>query len=428
MVEKPQAAIGFDDGLLQAIRNRFCRIDTDADGSRRLFFENAGGSLRLKSVVEISDELNRYPDCFARDHKSSKVLHQYEVEGREDFRTLINAEQGAILTGLTASMLMFDIVGPIVEYGKGTNIVTSVLEHPSAFDACRFYGEKFGKEVRIAGANRRTGGIDAEEVLSLIDENTLMVNITSASNMTGAVTDLETIAAEARKRSPDIYIVTDAVQHAPHGLLDVQKAGVDGLNLAPYKFFGNRGIAFGYVSERVKNLPHKRIFADGQDQWEMGSIVPAHYAAISEMVSYIAWIGGHFTEKKDRRSLVEEGMRRIHLQEQALLHRLLYGTEKSAGLLAMEGVDTFFNYTDLENRDLILAMKLSDYDFYETTREYEKRGIIVFERVASSAYSRRMVEALGLNGIIRVSPLHCNTMAEIDEFLDVTRAIIAQRR
>lgn len=148
----------------------------------------------------------------------------------------------------------------------------------------------------------------------------------------------------------------------------------------------------------------------------MGSIVPAHYAAISEMVSYIAWIGGHFTEKKDRRSLVEEGMRRIHLQEQALLHRLLYGTEKSAGLLAMEGVDTFFDYTDLENRDLILAMKLSDYDFYETTREYEKRGIIVFERVASSAYSRRMVEALGLNGIIRVSPLHCNTMAKSMSF------------
>ena len=88
MVEKPQAAMGFDDGLLQAIRNRFCRIDTDADGSRRLFFENAGGSLRLKSVVEISDELNRYPDCFARDHKSSKVLHRYEVEGREDFRKM----------------------------------------------------------------------------------------------------------------------------------------------------------------------------------------------------------------------------------------------------------------------------------------------------------------------------------------------------
>ena len=41
-------------------------------------------------------------------------------------RTLINAKTGAVLTSLTATMLMFDMVEPIVEYGKGTNIVTSV--------------------------------------------------------------------------------------------------------------------------------------------------------------------------------------------------------------------------------------------------------------------------------------------------------------
>jgi len=428
MSEKIKEEMHFNEDLLAEVRQRFCRIDTDADGSRRLFFENAGGSLRLKSAVEISDELNRYPDCFARDHKSSKVLHQYEVQGREDFRTLINAKTGAVLTSLTATMLMFDIVGPIVEYGKGTNIVTSVLEHPSVFDACRFYGEKFGKEVRVAGSNPRTGGIDAAEVLSLVDENTLMVNVISASNMTGAVTDIETIAAEARKINPDIFIVTDAVQHAPHGLLDVEKAGIDGMNIAPYKFFGNRGIAFGYVSDRVKNLPHKQIFADGQGHWEMGSIVPAHYAVMSEMVNYIAWIGAHFTEKEDKRSQVEEGMKRIRLQEQALLHRLLYGADGNSGLLFMDGADTFFDYSELEERDLILAMKLKDYDLYETTRAYEERGIIVYERAAASEYSRRMVESFGLSGIIRVSPLHCNTMEEIDEFLDVTRAIIAQKR
>ena len=428
MSKNPREGLSFDEALLAEVRDRFCRIDTDADGSRRLFFENAGGSLRLKSAVKVSDELNCYPDCFARDHKSSKVLHQYEVKGREDFRALINAKHGEILTSLTATMLMFDIVGPIVEYGKGTNIVTSVLEHPSVFDSCKFYGEKFGKEVRVAGSDSKTGGVAAEEVLSLVDENTLMVNVTSASNMTGAMTDLERIVEESRKINPDIFIVTDAVQHAPHGLLDVEKIRIDGLNIAPYKFFGNRGIAFGYVSDRVKNLPHKHIFADGDSQWEMGSIVPAHYAVMSEMVDYIAWIGTHFTENGDRRSLIEEGMKRSHMQEEALLERLLYGKDGNSGLLAMDGVDTFFDYSNLANRDLILAMKLSDYDFYETTRAYEERGVIVYERVASSEYSKRMVESFGLSGIIRVSPLHCNTMEEIDEFLDITRAIIAQRR
>ena len=111
------------------------------------------------------------------------------------------------------------------------------------------------------------------------------------------------------------------------------------------------------------------------------------------------------------------------MQEQALLSRLLHGSEKAGGLLEMEGVDTFFDYTDLADRDLILAMKLRNIGYYDAVREYEKRGIIVFERVAESAFSRRMVESFGLAGIIRVSPLHCNTFGEIDQFLNATKEI-----
>ncbi len=413
----------FEDSILSEIRDKFWRIDVDGDGTRRLFFENAGGSLRLKSVIDISNELNKYPDCYAREHKASKVLQKYEAQGKEDLRILFNAKDGAIVTDLTASALMFKIVGPIVEYGNGSNIVTSVLEHPSAYDACRFYAKKFNKEIRVASSNIKTGGIDAEEVLKLVDKNTLMINIISASNMTGAMTDLKKIAIEARKINPNVYIVTDAVQHAPHGLLDVDELKLDGINIAPYKFFGNRGIAFGYVSDRVKDLPHARIIDDDPDIWELGSIVPAHYAALSEIVNYLAWIGSNFVDSKDKRVLLEEGMRRIHLQEQALLHRMLYGSENTEGLLRMKGVDTFFDYGNLENRDLILAMKLDNIGYYDAVREYEKRGVIVFERVAESAFSKRMVESFGLDGIIRVSPLHCNTVNEIDEFLNITKQI-----
>lgn len=427
MERKIDTGFLFDEKTTRMIRNKFCRVDIDADGSDRLFFENAGGSLRLKSVVEISDELNRYPDCFAREHKSSLVLHEYETKGRDDLRTLLNARDGAIATDLTASSLMFKIVEPIVQYGKGTNIVTSVLEHPSAFDACRYFGEKYDKEVRIAASDRITGGILAEDVIRLVDEDTVLLNITAASNMTGAMTDLKTIVTEARKINPDIYVVTDAVQHAPHGVIDVKDLHLDGINIAPYKFFGNRGISFGYVSDRVKSMPHCRILEDDSDIWELGSIVPAHYAAISEIVSYIAWIGAQYTDSIDKRTLVEEGMRRIHAHEQSLLQRMIFGSDERLGLQDMDGVETFFDYSNLAARDLILAMKLKGIDYGEAVREYEKRGIIVYERVAESIYSKRMVESFGLDGIIRVSPLHCNTIEEIDRFLNVTEEILASR-
>lgn len=422
----------FDEIFLSEVRKKFWRIDTDREGRRRLFFENAGGSLRLKKATEISDELNKYPDCYAREHKDSLILQKFEAKGKEDLRVLLNAKKGSVVTALTASALMFKIVGPMVEYGKGNNIVTSVLEHPSAYDACRFYASKFGKELRIAPSNRNTGGIDADEVLKLVDKNTLMINVISASNMTGAITDLKKISEEARKINPDVFIVTDAVQHAPHGLIDVDGLKLDGVNIAPYKFFGNRGIAFGYVSERVKSLPHPRILEERTDLWELGSAVPAHYAALSEIVKYVIWIGKSFTDMnveqnessfEGRRRLFAEGMKQIHLHEQSLLYRMLCGSENTEGLLGIKGVETFFDYSDLGKRDLILPIRLKNLGYYDTVREYEKRGIIVFERTADSAFSKRMVESFGLDGIIRVSPLHCNTAAEIEEFLKITKEI-----
>ena len=63
-----------------------------------------------------------------------------------------------------------------------------------------------------------------------------------ASNITGSIMDMAGIVKAAREINPDIYIVTDAVQHAPHAVLDVDALGVDGATFAPYKFFGTRGM------------------------------------------------------------------------------------------------------------------------------------------------------------------------------------------
>ena len=52
--------------------------------------------------------------------------------------------------------------------------------------------------------------------------------------------------------------------------------------------------------------------------------------------------------------------------------------------------------------------------------EYQKRGVTVYERISSSIYSKRILDALGIDGAIRVSPLHCHSADDIDEFLKIT--------
>ncbi|MBR7046276.1 MAG: aminotransferase, partial [Lachnospiraceae bacterium] len=53
--------------------------------------------------------------------------------------------------------------------------------------------------------------------------------------------------------------------------------------------------------------------------------------------------------------------------------------------------------------------------------EYEKRGVIAFERALSSIYSKRMVEAFDSRGMVRLSPLHVNTPEDIRTFLKATK-------
>lgn len=72
-----------------------------------------------------------------------------------------------------------------------------------------------------------------------------------------------------------------------------------------------------------------------------GNLPHPNYAAMSAVVDYVCWIGSHYTDSHDRRTLYVEGMTRIHLQERALLWRMLEGTQTVPGLRHIPGVQVF---------------------------------------------------------------------------------------
>ena len=415
----------FSAELSRQIKDRFYYVDHDPMGRQRLFFENAGGSLRLKAAVEAAAKVDAVPDCPERIHEVARWLQDVQAKGTEDVRLLLNAKGGSVYASLTASGAMFDMVRAVAENVPGDNIVTTVLEHPSAYDAASFYAQRLGKELRVARSNPETGGIDADEVVRLIDERTCVLTLIYASNISGAKLDLEEVVRRAREVKPDLYVIVDAVQHAPHGLIDVQKTPVDGINIAPYKFFGCRGSGFSWLSDRAAVLPHHKLAGKNADFWDLGSAAPWQFAAITEIVSYVCWIGGHFSADTDRRALFACGMERVGSHERALLARLLEGSDRVPGLRRMPGVTVLLDHDDLPKRDLILAVALEGLEHTQAVREYEKRGVIVYERVASSLYSKRMLESFGIEGAVRVSPLHCHTAEDVDRFLEVTRDISA---
>lgn len=415
----------FEEEYVKELKKEFFMVDSDPEIGERLFFDNSGGSLRLKSCVLAKSETEAYPDCPERVHERATVLKKMVTDGTELLlKTVFGAKEGSVMTELTASQTMFQMVGIIMENIPGKNAVVSSLEHPSAFDAVEYYCKKLGRELRVIPANPVTGGIDPEAAAELVDGDTCLLSVMSASNVSGAINDIAETVRLARAKKPDLFILSDAVQHAPHCKLEADKLGIDGMNFAPYKFFGVRGCGFAYVSPRVAALPHHKLIAKDQSVFDLGTPAPGNFAAAIEIVNYVKKIGAHFLPcENDGDALYEEGMRRIHLQERGLLHRLLEGSENVPGLRHINGVRVYADEPDLTRRDLIAAIAIDGLSLPDTVAEYYKHGVVVCDRPRTSIYARRIVDALGIDGAVRVSPMHCHGRADIDRFLQVTQEI-----
>ena len=412
---------------LEDIRSRFLHVDRDFTGRRRLFFDNAGGSLRLKAAEEAFSRVDSVPDCSEHSNKIAKYLDDFERRGRQDLlECVFNAPSGVLYPSYSASQIMMELCRVFAGSTKGTNVVATALEHPSAFDGMKHFAQVHGREFRVAPVNPATSGVDAESVISLIDRETAVLSCMFASNISGFIFDVEKIFRAARKINPDILILCDSVQHAPHAALDFRAIGADALVFAPYKFFGVRGFGIACLSERAASLPHLRLLAKPEEEWSLGSPAPGHYAAISEIVSYVIGLGEADSKGvSGRRALFERGMARIADHEREMLALALDGCGGELGLHAIPGVTVKMDGSPLERRDFIIGIEFGNMGCEEAVAEYEKRDVIVFERAATSLFSRRMVEAFGSPGVVRVSPLHVHGPDDIAAFLRATREMAA---
>lgn len=415
----------FDEEYRKTLKYQFYNVDEDSEYGPRLFFENSGGSLRLKKAVEAKCAAEQFPDCPERTHKRGLYLQDFVKEGTKDILEIVfGAKSGALVSELSASQAMFQVLDIIMENVKwGTNGVTSSLEHPSAHDAMEYCCKRTGRELRVVPANQKTGGIDPDEVMKYVDKDTCVLSIMAASNISGNIMDIKEIFRRARQINPDIYLITDAVQHAPHAAMDAEDWGADVMNIAPYKFFGVRGCGYAYVSDRVASMPHHKLTGKDANVWALGTPTPGNFAAMQEVIRYVCDIGAHFIKSDNRRTLFKEGMERIHLHERALLYHLLEGTKEVPGLRHIRNVEVYVDMEDLTWKDLIVAMGIKGIEHSDCVKEYGKRNVTVYERVKSSMYSRRIVEALGIDGAIRVSPLHCQGIDDIEQFLRITKEI-----
>jgi selenocysteine lyase/cysteine desulfurase len=413
----------FSPELLNEVRDRFLYVNWDPYSGERIYLEASGGGLRLKSVLDtmcrelaLPDELFRYNP--ASDH----VVELYD-QGIEDVKIFLGAKSGVIVPANSATHTLFRAVNAITAHVPGNNVVTTQLEHPASSSAAKYYAEVTGKEFRVADISKGTSSVRMETILEKIDKDTNLLVFQHASNQTGAVNDAKKITEEARKIKPELYVVVDAVQYAPHGPIDVEDIGADAYAFGPYKAYCVKGIGFAHYSDRLARLPHENLIMKPETNWVLGSPPHAMLAAWSAVVEYYGWLGRRFTDSEDRREQVVAAKHAINGHMVALLERVLHGSDQVEGLMDMDHVSVCGVDEELVNRMCILLFQLDGMDSSTAMGHYNNRyGVRLAARVPDS-YSAHTLEGLGWPDGVRLSAGHYNTPEEIDRFLRATREL-----
>jgi len=123
------------------------------------------------------------------------------------------------------------------------HIVTSVIEHPSVLESCKFM-ERWGYEIDYVGVGK-DGIVDVKEVEKLIRDDTLVVSVMHVNNEIGTVQPVEEIAMICKKKG--CYFHTDAVQSFTKIKLDI--TDIDLMSVSGHKVYAPKGIGFLYVKK-----------------------------------------------------------------------------------------------------------------------------------------------------------------------------------
>jgi len=157
------------------------------------------------------------------------------------------------------------IHGVLAQFPEGT-IVTTAIEHESVLAAAH-------KHAFHEAAVLPDGVVDVNSLLSLVNDQTVLVSVMYANNEVGTIQPIRTIAQALdtirRERRQEgnalpLYFHTDAAQAAAYLDLHTARLGVDLLTLNAGKIYGPKQTGALYVSSSVHLAP--QVLGGGQER------------------------------------------------------------------------------------------------------------------------------------------------------------------
>jgi cysteine desulfurase family protein (TIGR01976 family) len=283
--------------------------------------------------------------------------------------------------------------------------------------------EDRGATVRWADIDLETCTLDMAHLQSLINPKTKLVAVGYASNASGTINDIKTIIGWAKEVGA--YSFIDAVQFAPHGLIDVKALDCDFLACSAYKFFGPHvGHLYG-KREHLQRLRAYRVRPAGDvppDKWETGTKNHEGIAGVGAAIDYIARIGvdyGMAAPEAHRRDKIRAAWSAIHAYEETLIERLIGGLQVINGVRIYGITDRM----DWNRRMATVSIRKEGTTPEQLAQALADRNIFVWN---GNFYALALSERLGVEpsgGLLRIGLVHYNTAEEVERLLDVVERV-----
>lgn len=396
-----------------AARLQFPALSLADHGKPRVYFDNPAGTQVPQQVVDRTVEC--LVNCNANlgglftTTKAADALVNEAHQAVADFYGAAGPEEiifGQNMTTLTLHMSR--CLGRAMK--AGDEIVLSRMDHDANVAPWLLLAEDKGLVVRWMEFDTDTYEFADDALSKVLSPRTKLVAFGYASNCTGTINDVKRFCAEAKAAGAISYV--DAVQFAPHGLIDVQDLGCDFLVSSAYKWFGpHMGILWGRRELLAKTFGYK-VRPVGEDlpgKFEIGTLSHEGIAGCLGAIEYLESLG----EGETRRQRLTSAWATMATYEISLTRHMLLGLQGRKGL-TVRGITSL---NALHRRVPTISFTVDGVEPSKLAQHFAEQNIFVW---VGHNYAIEPVEKMGLldkGGVLRVGFAHYNTIAEVDQFL-----------
>ena len=210
-------------------------------------------------MVKIMDEDFGNPSSL---HMKGVTAARYIKDARESLagEMKVMPKEIVFTSGGTESNNMALIGGALANRRAGNKIITTSVEHASVGSPMDFLAGMGFDVVRIGVDS--SGQIDMDQLMSEVDDDTIIVSVMYVNNEIGTVMPIADIARLIKEKNPNVLFHVDAIQAFGKYRIYPKRMGIDMMSISGHKFHGPKGVGALFIRDRVKVTPI--IYGGGQ--------------------------------------------------------------------------------------------------------------------------------------------------------------------